>query len=212
MESDRNSDAKVETQMLRRSKRKKEAQAVYEDSSKLSKKEKPIEVFLTDQEKQDITCSVCSKQYSRIDNLVAHHRALHSGTVIECDVCFKQFSSDQGLRRHQVTHSEDRPYCCSMCSKSFKRADTLATHEETHFQSPAFKCEQCSEVLGSKKSLERHVRSVHESRDENKWPHLCSVCRCSFPRLDTLRKHEKKHDGYSSANRMHYDVNGVWHP
>ena len=67
-------------------------------------------------------------------------------------------------------------------------------------------------VLGSKKSLKRHVRSVHESRDENKWPHLCSVCRCSFPRLDTLRKHEKKHDGNSSANRRHYDVNGVWHP
>ena len=124
----------------------------------ISKSTKANSVVLTDVEKSTLTCSICDKKYSRVDNLVAHHRFTHGDKELRCEICSRNFTSAQGLQRHQETHTDERPFACKTCSKSFKRAQTLAVHEQTHCDDK-FRCMQCQQVFNSDLAAQRHLRS-----------------------------------------------------
>ena len=116
-------------------------------------------------------CSVCPKEYSRLDTLRAHERDHHGSqsdkTKVICLTCQKQFSSRQKLRRHEAIHSKARQYKCSHCSKVFKRSDNLKAHEESHEDADdEIECEyeNCRKRFRSILAYKRHQRRYTDEK------------------------------------------------
>ena len=173
-----------------------------------------------EQQKIDLTCPLCSKRYSRHDNLIAHQRSVHGPNKVVCTTCNTHFSSDQALLKHVVVHTDDRPYSCEICSKDFKRADSLKQHEETHFIVD-LRCEEdsCGLSFDNHLALRRHKRShtdapyvtsgleikcrpYHEKASlssfqiitvKSKDQHQCTHCLQTFATCGSFRTHWNTH-------------------
>ena len=137
-------------------------------------------------------CTVCSKSFSRMDNLRVHERSTHGKVKIKCKTCKKHFSSQLALDRHEVTHSDDRPHQCTVCDMTFKRADAMKTHHrEVHQCDSEFplRCEfyWCSKKFYTKVALERHVK-MHKSTSVH-WSIIKHCDKCSSSR-ETPKFHQ----------------------
>lgn len=160
-------------------------------------------------------CAVCSKVFTRSNNLVKHMRS-HSGeNPYACSECDKRFSQKFDLNRHLLTHTGEKPYSCEHCSytcaqrstlnqhltthtghkphscdvcgKSFARSRNLNQNKLTHTGEKKYKCEQCEKVFSWRGDLKRHIRTHTGEK-----PYRCDVCGKMFARSSARNKHTQQ--------------------
>ena len=102
-------------------------------------------------------------------NLVAwsRHRHEQAEKLFPCPKanCNKSYTRSSNLANHLRVHSGERPFKCSYpgCQGAFTRSSYLSTHEKTHQPEKPFQCAHCSGFYSSKRSLLRHINTMHST-------------------------------------------------
>ncbi|XP_035515714.1 zinc finger protein with KRAB and SCAN domains 3-like [Morone saxatilis] len=77
-------------------------------------------------------CTVCNREFNRMENLKTHLR-IHTGErPYTCSVCSKCFRHSGALTRHFRIHTGEKPYICGLCGKSFRNCGGLKFHQRSH--------------------------------------------------------------------------------
>ncbi|XP_068448327.1 zinc finger protein 91 isoform X2 [Clinocottus analis] len=77
-------------------------------------------------------CTVCNREFNRMENLKTHLR-IHTGEMpYTCSVCSKCFRHSGALTRHFRIHTGEKPYVCGQCGKSFRNCGGLKFHQRSH--------------------------------------------------------------------------------
>ncbi|KAM8878336.1 uncharacterized protein AB9W97_014231 [Spinachia spinachia] len=77
-------------------------------------------------------CTVCHREFNRMENLKTHLR-IHTGErPYTCTVCSKSFRHSGALTRHFRIHTGEKPYVCGQCGKSFRNCGGLKFHQRSH--------------------------------------------------------------------------------
>ncbi|KAK9539774.1 hypothetical protein VZT92_002274 [Zoarces viviparus] len=77
-------------------------------------------------------CTVCNREFNRMENLKTHLR-IHTGErPYTCSVCSKCFRHSGALTRHFRIHTGEKPYVCAQCGKSFRNCGGLKFHQRSH--------------------------------------------------------------------------------
>merc|ERR1711860_130645 len=120
--------------------------------------------------------------------LCDHLVALHDSTLEHpCDKCHnKVFPSELTLKIHQIEEHDYNP---------FKRDTNSVTDQKVIVTTKKpFKCDKCDQYLTSKRTLEQHVKQVHDSANHR---FKCDKCDKSFYEMSRLRNHVKAIHGKS---------------
>ena len=122
-----------------------------------------------------------------------HVELFHKGLKsFSCDDCGRKLISDSDLKRHTASdHEGIRPqkvHLCSTCGGGFTGKKTLEIHIRTvHEGKKPHLCSQCVSSFGQKGDLNRHIRSVHEKIK----PFSCPIESCTSTFFD--KKFQKSH-------------------
>lgn len=77
-------------------------------------------------------CTVCNREFNRMENLKTHLR-IHTGErPYTCAVCSKCFRHSGALTRHFRIHTGEKPYVCGQCGKSYRNCGGLKFHQRSH--------------------------------------------------------------------------------
>ncbi|XP_055727939.1 zinc finger protein 16-like isoform X3 [Salvelinus fontinalis] len=77
-------------------------------------------------------CSLCGRDFNRMEHLKIHQR-IHTGErPYACTVCNARFRHSWALTRHFRIHTGEKPYTCSQCGKTFRNCGGLRFHQRTH--------------------------------------------------------------------------------
>ncbi|CAI9732998.1 zinc finger protein 470 [Octopus vulgaris] len=77
-------------------------------------------------------CDICSKNFSRRDNLERHKSTHFNEKLYSCDICQKSFSRKSYLRVHHRIHTGEKPFVCDRCGFAFSRKDHLLKHKKNN--------------------------------------------------------------------------------
>ena len=121
----------------------------------------------------------------------------------DCSLCDAKFNKVHHLKRHlrTVHRRDERHHFCDICHKSFGREDTMKKHRVNHLRSTPkmdtsplrCQCDICGQTFSNPSHLSRHKRSKHRGHSSHLPEHQCEVCLKSFPRSDTLKRHQAVH-------------------
>lgn len=80
-------------------------------------------------------CSLCGRDFNRMEHLKIHQR-IHTGErPYGCSVCNARFRHSWALTRHFRIHTGEKPYTCSQCGKTFRNCGGLRFHQRSHSMS-----------------------------------------------------------------------------
>ncbi|XP_059615146.1 zinc finger protein OZF-like [Phlebotomus argentipes] len=127
------------------------------------------------------------KEMSAEENYDQHSKPAKS---FECDVCHRSFTKERTLKAHMTFHTIFKPFACDHCDETFKWKQELKIHERIHFTG-GVKCIYCQRTV---KFLHKHMQSQHKGlpKSAGTVPY-CTICKKSFPNVDTLVEHVKTH-------------------
>ena len=133
--------------------------------------------FPTKSQKTDLTCTICSKTFSKKTSLKKHIEAVHEGLKpFECPTCKKSFYEISHLKAHiSEVHDKIKNFQCPKCDKKFGRKNHVnehvaVTHDKikrdhgfpTKSQKTDLTCTICSKTFSKKSKLKVHIAAVHE--------------------------------------------------
>ena len=88
-------------------------------------------------------CLLCSKTFSRSENLDQHMRSHTGDRPFKCPLCSKSFTQSGNMETHKRIHSGEKPFKCPLCPKSFSHSGNMERHKKIHTGERPFKCPQC---------------------------------------------------------------------
>lgn len=117
---------------------------------------------------------------------------------LDCKLCSKWFSKPNDLKRHlEAVHEKKKPFVCN-CGKSFSLKQTLDRHQATHQQErKGVECTTCKKVLSTSYSLNLHQR-IHEDVKPHQCHQCASSFRTSGNLKSHLRTHMKEVESFPS--------------
>ncbi|XP_044727341.1 zinc finger protein OZF-like [Chrysoperla carnea] len=161
----------------------------------------------THEERDKLTCDMCSKTFMNHTTLTNHIKSVHNQTRERnhlCNICGYALLSAADLQKHLSIHSNERPYSCDRCNKTFRREDHLRDHIKTvHLNQRKFQCKYCPQAFSRKKTLVHHER-----RHTGEKPHKCEVCDKRFIQITALKIHSKTHTN-SKENPTFRNIDGI---
>ena len=126
-------------------------------------------------------------------------KKMHRNLDFECKFCKKRYYAEWKLNNHtRVTHGgRTLTYKCDICEKMYiHKQQHLKNHIESSHQYLKFKCPNCNKVFGLRKSLFRHIESVHQGKKHVQ----CDICKKNYTRKDYLVYHLKIHNKESKQS------------
>jgi hypothetical protein len=118
--------------------------------------------------RQPHLCPYCRQILRTKWSLKQHITVRHFGAkAAACNQCEKSYGSEADLRRHvQEVHAEpDRKSRCPECGEEV-RASYLRRHiQYRHAARAPASCPLCAKVLKSRENMLKHVRTVHERKE-----------------------------------------------
>ncbi|XP_073831516.1 uncharacterized protein [Musca autumnalis] len=136
-----------------------------------------------------LRCSICNKEYGKMDPYVVHARRHMNDLRYDCKECGKKYLKPSELRLHMRTHTGTKPYFCEMCGASFTHIGFLNQHKQRrHFKVYRFFCEVCSKGFFNKEERNGHM-TVHTNI--RNFP--CAICGKAFKSKKNLVAHESTH-------------------
>ena len=141
-----------------------------------------------------IMCSNCDKVFNNPASLSVHMYD-HMEHRFKCDNCEQGFHFAGQLTQHKAVHRKEGKgtFQCmtSNCGKWFIRKGDLVVHIETH-KKKEWKCQHCDHITTCEKYLKTHIKSRHET-EENDYPYKCVVCNRRFLYRQQLARHKDEH-------------------
>ena len=141
-----------------------------------------------------IMCSNCDKVFNNPASLSIHMYD-HMEHRFKCDICEQGFYFAGQLTQHKAVHRKEGKgtFQCmtSNCGKWFIRKGDLVVHIETH-KKKEWKCPHCDHITTCEKYLKTHIKSRHET-EENDYPYKCVVCNRRFLYRQQLARHKDEH-------------------
>ncbi|CAG0881229.1 unnamed protein product [Cyprideis torosa] len=140
------------------------------------------------------SCNDCGAPFRTMDKRKAHMiqahnigpRAYLSKHEILNHVKVHDTTSGDKQWHYSEEHASDRPFKCSECDWS------LSSHRRRfHATTEMFGCNQCGKTYGAVYCLKRHIESVHNHGQRNKY--VCDLCGHSFRYDSNLAKHRRSH-------------------
>lgn len=134
-------------------------------------------------------CQICKEKHETSSKLAQHLKYQHANDR-KCEKCQMTLGCSKELNRHLLMHDRKQIHICHFCGKSTKSADALIAHQGTH-KVADFSCDVCGVKVKQKKSLCKHIESVHL-----KLGHVnCPDCQSRFKSVDAMRYHRiSKHN------------------
>ncbi|CRK96691.1 CLUMA_CG009890, isoform A [Clunio marinus] len=145
-----------------------------------------------------LMCEKCSKEFNQIGSF-NRHLIVHSSGIVKkfsCDYCgfASHWKSDLGV--HLKTHLPKKyriAFYCDIkeCNKFYYNKKTLERHmQSVHLKLPNFKCPLCDKTFSLKFIMSRHMNHVHR----NIRPAICDIDKCdaAFPDNNKLKRHKRQ--------------------
>lgn len=115
-------------------------------------------------------CDVCSLAFTQGSHLTAHKRIHNNDRPFACESCLQTFTQRSALKRHLMTHTGHKPHKCEDCNARFSQRDDLRRHQRVHSGEKPLACTYkfCTLLFTDRTSLTRHIRSVHQGKQDQK--------------------------------------------
>nr|XP_018903982.1 PREDICTED: zinc finger protein 567-like [Bemisia tabaci] len=113
-----------------------------------------------------------------------------------CEQCSASFSEQAKLHSHVLqAHMTKSGYMCDHCSKCFRKKSLLSKHIISHMDVRPFLCNFCPAQFKRNRNLRRHIRDIHERKNEVKasYSYTCDHCSKCFRIKSDLSKHIISH-------------------
>lgn len=162
-------------------------------------------------------CLVCGLAVVGKDRIRRHAQQAHQGRgAYQCQYCEKYFLRRNYLDVHRRYGCGQNPQrakpLCDLCGKEFCQPQKLRIHikrmhsNETEEVLREFQCKRCQKLLGSRAALQRHVKEVHEGKEQqtdqaedvvllSTSSPTCSKCGKQFQNRSNLKIHMLTHSG-----------------
>jgi len=166
---------------------------------------------------KDFQCVQCDFKSFLKEEIICHKKTAHPTPKHKCSLCTKTFSRKNDLTRHLMLHSGERKYACTFCESKFIGSGDLHKHVRIHTGERPHKCEfeNCTKSFTQKGDLNKHVKihlkiknhkchlcgysciqgsdlSNHMLTHTNSKPFPCDLCFKSFRRNNQLSMHMKR--------------------
>nr|XP_054765242.1 LOW QUALITY PROTEIN: zinc finger protein 845-like [Lytechinus pictus] len=138
-------------------------------------------------------CLLCDMEFKKAYQYHKHMFDCHKESryrEFTCSTCDKMFLNKSIYTTHIKTHmdrNKRQKYHCKECNKSFLSKYDHILHMDWHAEK--FKCETCGKLLSSKKTLESHIKCVH-----NKLKYPCHLCEKVFANEKYSKWHIEDHE------------------
>lgn len=161
-------------------------------------------------------CHLCNKVFKTKQLVTKHIENVHGDKMskkYECIICGYKTHSKEYMKNHDFRyHIEDSTNYfdiddirvdndgnvqCPSCDKILHQSKYIVHYKDVHKTFPPnypdhrkFMCEQCPEIFVNQKSMETHVRKVHENCTEDQA--FCDKCGKQFASEARLKMHLAK--------------------
>ena len=147
-----------------------------------------------------LQCVVCTKSFTRKQDLVKHEKAcntLAGGSGGVCGVCLETFQFDIDLQRHRKSASNPDGSCkfvCFYCNENKCSLEQVRKHiDDDHFGPNR---DEEAEKVYAEKRLKRKLVWTHDDVFQ------CEKCEEMFPSRESLRKHLDDHTDETSGSTL----------
>ena len=142
---------------------------------------------------ENLLCLFCEKQPFKNDKTLINHLLNHFGVapkMATCPICGLSLQK-KSFARHVRLHGDVQPEVCPYCKKEFREKRSLDKHVRAiHEAERPFPCDQCSEAFRNTVELKAHM-----NRHLKDHPFKCDVCSLSFQKQEALTTHYRLHTG-----------------
>ena len=141
----------------------------------------------------NLLCLFCEKQQFKNDKTLINHLLNHFGVapkMATCPICGLSLQK-KSFARHVRLHGDVKPEVCPYCKKEFREKRSLDKHiRAIHEAERPFPCEHCSELFRNQIELKAHI-----NRHLKDYPYKCDVCSMTFQKQEALTTHYRLHTG-----------------